>query len=390
MNAADARERIEEFRHQNAFISLTDEDGDGLVVAVKDLIDVRGTVTTGGGIILPAEPAAEDAPLIQRVREAGCVIIGKTNLYEWAYGVSSANPYYGDVPNPRDPSRSAGGSSSGSAVAVAAGMCDWAIGTDTAGSIRVPASLCGVVGFKPSFGTIGTQGVIPLSKSLDTVGSLAPSVQAAACAVEIMSGLSELIPKRVPSVDELRLATPTGWVTGLDGDTSGIWNEVASGLSEIAFPDHQRMVELATTIQSAEASAFHRAWMERCPDRYSPEVLARLRAGLEIRAADYLSALDESRGLAADVARIMNDWDAILLPATAVVAPSLQPPEIREPLIRFTRPFNLSGQPVIVVPARTTGLPVGIQVIGAAGRDEAVVRVALALERAWNCGADAS
>src|SRR2546426_1260272 len=156
-----ARARIRERSELNAFISVSDEQGSGDAVAVKDLVDVQGMVTTAGGVILPDVPAAEDAPVIKRLRQAGCLIVGKANLHEFAYGVTSINPHYGAVRNPHDPSRVAGGSSGGSAVAVAAGMCDWAIGSDTGGSIRIPASLCGVAGFKPAFGSIDIGGGVP-------------------------------------------------------------------------------------------------------------------------------------------------------------------------------------------------------------------------------------
>src|SRR6266480_7217854 len=185
MRLDDARARIRERSDLNAFISVSDERGDGTVVAVKDLVDVNRMVTTAGGVILPAEPAADDAPVITRIRHAGCVVVGKANLHEFAYGVTSVNPHYGPVRNPRDPSRVAGGSSGGSAVAVATGMCDWAVGSDTGGSIRIPASLCGVVGFKPTIGTVDTTGVFPLSRSLDTMGPLAPDVRSAARALEM-------------------------------------------------------------------------------------------------------------------------------------------------------------------------------------------------------------
>src|SRR3984893_4797056 len=175
----DARARADELKDLNLFIAMTDEDGDGEVVAVKDLVDVRGTPTTGGGRLLPTEPKSEDAPLIRKLRRAGCVMIGKTNLHEWAFGSTNMNRHYGTVHNPRDPSRIAGGSSGGSAGAVPAGACDWAIGSDTGGSIRIPAALCGVVGFKPTYGTIDTTGVVPLSFSLDTIGSLALDVAVA-------------------------------------------------------------------------------------------------------------------------------------------------------------------------------------------------------------------
>src|SRR5579875_1470515 len=195
----EAHRRIRELAHLNAFISLTDEDGDGPVVGVKDLVDVRGTVTTGGGTILPRTPAHEDAPVIRQIRRYGCVVVGKTNLHEWAFGSSSKNPHYGDVRNPYDPDRVSGGSSGGSAVAVATGMCDWAIGSDTGGSIRIPASLCGVVGLKPTFGMVSVENTIPLSQSLDTLGPLAPNVAAAARALEMMSGQTDLVPKQVPA-----------------------------------------------------------------------------------------------------------------------------------------------------------------------------------------------
>src|SRR5258706_1490268 len=161
-------------------ISVSDEGGAGRVVAVKDLVDVAGMVTTAGGIILPNEPAERDAPVVERIRREGCVIVGKTNLHEFAFGVTSVNPHYGAVLNPHDQSRVAGGSSGGSAVAVAAGMCDWAIGSDTGGSIRIPASLCGIVGFKPALGTVDLTGVIPLRSSPDTHCPLAPDVAPAA------------------------------------------------------------------------------------------------------------------------------------------------------------------------------------------------------------------
>src|SRR5216684_3475570 len=184
----EARRQIEARAELQAFISTSSEQGAGTVVAVKDLVDVAGMVTTAGGIILPNEPAERDAPVIDAIRARGCVVVGKTNLHEFAFGVTSVNPHFGAVLNPHDPSRVAGGSSGGSAVAVATGMCDWAIGSDTGGSIRIPSALCGVVGFKPALGSIDVAGVIPLSHSLDTLGPIAPDVASAAAAYSMMSG----------------------------------------------------------------------------------------------------------------------------------------------------------------------------------------------------------
>src|SRR3984893_11984113 len=183
MELSEARHRIRQHAVLNAFISVSGENGSGTVVAVKDLIDVAGMVTTAGGIILPKVPAAKDAPVIEHIRAAGCVVVGKANLHEFAYGVTSVNPHYGPVRNPHDASCVAGGSPGGSAVAVATRMCDWAIGSDTGGSIRIPASLCGVVGFKPRLGSIDVAGVIPLSHSLDTLGPITPDVASAAGAL---------------------------------------------------------------------------------------------------------------------------------------------------------------------------------------------------------------
>ncbi len=236
MDISEARARAERASGLNAFISFTREQGPGAVVGVKDLIDVRGVPTTGGGVILPVEPAADDAPLVTRIRAGGCVIIGKTNLYEWAYGASSRNPNFGDVANPRDQARSAGGSSSGSGAAVAAGLCDWAVGTDTAGSVRIPASLCGIVGIRPTHGAIPVDGVIPLARSLDTVGALAPDVRTAAAAMALMAGRLAPVLSPGEGVGGLRLARPARWVDDLDEETARVWTEVGAGLPAIELP----------------------------------------------------------------------------------------------------------------------------------------------------------
>jgi len=379
----DARARIQELSRFNAFISLTDENGAGPVVAVKDLVRVRGTVTTGGGVILPRVADAEDAPVIARMRRHGCVIVGKANLHEWAFGVTSANPHYGAVLNPRDPARIPGGSSGGSAAAVALGLCDWAVGSDTGGSIRIPAALCGVVGFKPTLGTVPTDGVIPLSRSLDTLGPLAPDVLSAARALATMCDLPNLVPAAPPALRTLRLAVPAGWVTGLDGETERAWRRVAAGLPEIPFPDREALAEVGHAILFAEAAAYHRRWLEEDASRYGEDVREHLQRGLGVTAVDYLEALAAQPGLRREMEAAMRDVDAVLLPATPIVAPLIGGPEVRAPLTRFTRPFNTTGHPVITVPAPPTTLPVGIQVVGHWGRDADLVPIAWALERAW-------
>jgi aspartyl-tRNA(Asn)/glutamyl-tRNA(Gln) amidotransferase subunit A len=374
----EARRRIEERAELRAFISTSSEDGEGIVVAVKDLVDVAGMVTTAGGIILPNEPAPHDAPVIERIREEGCLIVGKTNLHEFAFGVTSTNPHYGTVRNPHDPNRVAGGSSGGSAVAVAAGMCDWAIGSDTGGSIRIPASLCGVVGFKPAFGSIDISGVIPLSWSLDTLGPLAPNVAAVTRAFSMMSG--EAVETEL--LGPPRIAVPAGWIADLDGPTQSAWSLVSDGLPEIEFVDRDQLYGNGLTILLVEAATYHRRWANDCPEKYGSDVLGHIRRGLGILAVDFEEAVRERPRLVAAAARAMDGVDALLLPATAIVAPPVDAgSEVREPLSRFTRPFNTTGQPVVSIPAPVRGLPVGMQVVGRSNAE--ALRVAMWLEQKW-------
>lgn len=380
---AEARRRIEERADLRAFISISSESGSGTVVAVKDLVDVAGMVTTAGGTILPNAPAAADAPVIRAIRKNGCVVVGKTNLHEFAYGVTSVNPHYGTVRNPHDPARVAGGSSGGSAAAVAAAMCDWAIGSDTGGSIRIPASLCGVAGFKPSFGSIATDGVIPLSRSLDTLGPLGPDVETCAAAYSAMSGESVSLDGLTPP----RLGVPAGWITGLDEPTEAAWRKVSAGIPEVAFVDRDRLFRAGLTILLVEAAAYHRRWAAEVPEKYGADVLAHIQRGLGILGVDYLEAVREREELTEAARRTMQDVDALVLPATAIVAPLVESGnEVREPLSRFTRPFNTTGQPVAVLPAPVSGLPVGIQVVGKTNAE--TLRAASWLEREWKSSAD--
>ncbi|MDQ6880023.1 MAG: amidase [Candidatus Dormibacteraeota bacterium] len=378
MELETARKRILARADLNAFISVSSEEGKGTVVAVKDLVDVAGTVTTAGAVILPREPAAEDAPVIARLRREGCVIVGKTNLHEFAYGVTSDNPHYGAVRNPHDVDRVAGGSSGGSAVAVATGMCDWAVGTDTGGSIRIPASFCGVVGFKPALGSIDTAGVVPLSRSLDTLGPLAADVAAVARAYSMMSG--EAIagtPMREP-----RLAVPAGWVKDLDNQTAKAWQLVSAGLPEVAFVPREPLYEAALIVLLVEAAVYHRRWAAECPEKYGADVIGHIRRGLDVRAVDFAEAVTAWPGLRDDAYRAMDEIDALILPATAIVAPPIGAgTETREPITRYSRPFNGTGQPVVTLPAPVKGLPVGIQVVARTNSD--AIGAAAWLEEKW-------
>jgi Asp-tRNA(Asn)/Glu-tRNA(Gln) amidotransferase A subunit family amidase len=375
---ATARKRILERADLNAFISVSSEEGNGTVVAVKDLVDVAGMATTAGGVILSRKPAADDAPVVRRLRLEGCVIVGKTNLHEFAYGVTSVNPHYGPVRNPHDLDRVAGGSSGGSAVAVAAGMCDWAVGSDTGGSIRIPASFCGVVGFKPALGSIDTAGVIPLSPSFDTLGPLAADVAGAARAYSMMSG--EAMPHE--PVRDPRLAVPTGWVADLDEQTERAWRLVSAGLPEVDFVPREPLYNVAVTILLVEAAVYHRRWAAECPEKYGADVLGHIRRGLEVLAVDFDEAMVALPKLRERAMRAMEGIDALLLPATAIVAPPITAgTEVREPITRYSRPFNTTGQPVVTLPAPVQGLPVGIQVVGRT--NAGAIAAAAWLEHKW-------
>src|SRR5205823_4176628 len=373
-----ARARIRERSELNAFISVSDEQGVGDAVAVKDLVCVHAMVPTAGGMILPAVPASDDAPVLKRLRQSGCAIVGKANLHEFAYGVTSINPHYGTVRNPHDTGRVAGGSSGGSAVAVAAGMCDWAVGSDTGGSIRIPASLCGVAGFKPAFGSIDLGGVIPLSTSLDTLGPMALDMAGTARAYSIMSGEDVSL----ASLSRPRLAVPARWVTGLDQPTADAWNLVSRGLPEIEFGDRDTFFQVGLTILLFEAAAYHRRWATDSPEKYGEDVLRLIRRGFEVTPASYEQALLERTRLQDEAERAMEGLDALILPATAVVAPPIETAnDMLQPLSRFTRPFNTTRQPVAVLPAPVRGLPIGIQVAGVTNTE--TLRAAAWLEQEW-------
>jgi aspartyl-tRNA(Asn)/glutamyl-tRNA(Gln) amidotransferase subunit A len=381
-----ARRRIHELEHLNAFISLSGEEpAPGPIVAVKDLIWVRGMPVTGGASLEGREPVETDAPLIVRLRQAGGMVIGKTNLYEWGFGVNGHNPHHGDIANPHDTTRTAGGSSGGSAVAVATGMCDWAIGTDTGGSIRIPASLCGVVGFKPTRDLVNPRKVIPLSPRLDTIGPLAPDVRSAARALEILSGIPVPVSRHRPP----RLAVPRGWVNPgeLDAATRATWSSVSRSLPEVELPDRALISSYARTVLEWEALAHHERTLEDHPERFGAEMRNRLKGVIAGKAEDFASpyaeALMELSYLSEQVEDALEGLDAIVLPATACVAPPLTERAVGEPLTRYARAFNYTGHPAIVIPGPSDSLPVGIQLVGQLGRESRLASAALFLEDAW-------
>jgi aspartyl-tRNA(Asn)/glutamyl-tRNA(Gln) amidotransferase subunit A len=269
MDPLSTRLRAQELAHYGGFISLSDDPGSGSapLVAVKDNIDVAGMVTTAGGRHLPPVPAESDAPIVAALRAAGGHVVGKANMHEYAFGVTNDNPHFGFARNPHDDQRVPGGSSGGSAVVVGLGLCDWAIGTDTGGSIRIPAGLCGVVGMKPTTGSLSIEGIFPLAESLDVPGPMARDVRSTGRALEMLTGGGNFDPG-APGDWAPSLAVPAGWEEGLDDETERVWQQVTSGLPRVDFPSLKELEDAFQPILFPEATSYHRDWLRERPELY--------------------------------------------------------------------------------------------------------------------------
>jgi aspartyl-tRNA(Asn)/glutamyl-tRNA(Gln) amidotransferase subunit A len=378
----------------------------GIPVALKDLIDTAGVSTTAASALYKERVSGADAEVVRRLREAGAIILGKNNLHEFAYGGSSLVSHFGEVRNPRDETRIAGGSSGGSAAAVVAGMALAAIGTDTAGSIREPAALCGCVGLKPTYGRVSARGVIPLSASLDHVGPLTASVEDAAIVLQVIAGYdpADITSVNVPvadyvsglkeSVKSVRVGVPREYFfDDLDKEVAVAVEEalrVIRGLvSEIK--DVRLDVPTDRTLQAAESWAVHKENVERSSELYQAETLRRLRTGEKISAAEYMQRRRELEEVRRAITAVFSDVDALITPTMPMPAPAieelkanpeqLRPAELR--LLRNTRPFNVWGLPAISVSCGFTkgGLPIGLQIAGPHWREDLVLRVARAYEQ---------
>jgi aspartyl-tRNA(Asn)/glutamyl-tRNA(Gln) amidotransferase subunit A len=366
----------------------------GIPVSLKDLIDVAGTRTTSGSAVPPRLPA-HDAPIVRRLREAGAVIIGKTNLHEFAFGTTGDETAFGAVKNPFDTTRSAGGSSSGAAVALVEGMCFVALGTDTGGSIRIPAAACGVVGLKPAYGELSCEGIVPLSTTCDHVGPLARTVRDTRIAFDALSGTQH--PASHP--DRVTLGVPGGYLLErLDVHVRAALGRVRIALGQagqtIRDVDiaHARLTpDVYLHIVLPEASRYHAATLEAHADAYSPGVRLRLEMGRYVLAEDYVRAIRLRELLRISVDRALEGCDALLLPALAIPAPPLgaasvgvdgSSEPVRAIMLRLTQVFNLSGHPAIALPCglTTSGLPMGLQLVGRRGETHRLLDVAETLE----------
>ncbi len=379
----------------------------GIPVAVKDLYDTRGIRTTAGSKFFADNFPQEDAFVVQKIKNAGAQIIGKTNTHEIALGVTNNNPHFGACRNPWDITRTPGGSSGGSAVAVATGMALAALGTDTGGSIRIPASLCGVVGLKPSYGRVSLRGILPLSWNLDHAGPLTRNVEDAALMIQVMSGYDELDPaslKTLPGdyishlgdgISGRKIALAVGsFIDESDAEvleavykSTRILEKQGAIITDVNM-DFLREAALANGIMTqADGAAFHRERLKEHPDWFGADVRLRLETGAAFTSSEYSLARRTQVEATRRFELLFDEYDALILPTTPIPAPVLEGENAIErarQLTRFTAPFNLSGLPALSIPCgfTTEGLPIGLQIVSRAWNEAGVLRTGYTFQQA--------
>jgi aspartyl-tRNA(Asn)/glutamyl-tRNA(Gln) amidotransferase subunit A len=348
---------------------------------VKDLFDTAGLITTYGSAIFRDHVPERTAEAVQRLQAAGWANVGKTNLHEFAYGVTSQNPHFGDVPNPIALGRVAGGSSGGSAAALAAGLCEAALGSDSGGSIRIPAACCGIVGFKPSHGLVPDDGCFPLAPSFDHVGPMAASVSVC---TELMRALAPNRDWNAPIDSLAGVEVGVAWIDAADALVAQRVGEAAE-----ALPRRRRidvpLVEGIAPVFMREAAETHRELWAEHRDAYGANVAAKLERCFAVTDAEYASALRARDRYRDATQAIFTEVDLLLTPTLAFVAPPAEADdlEIRDAVIRFTYPFNAIGAPALALPCGPAelGLPASLQLAGPPGADALVLAVGELLER---------
>ena len=373
----------------------------GVPVSVKDVFDVAGTVTTAASRVREGIVAEHDAPAIARLRRAGAIILGKTNLHEFAFGTTNEDSAFGPARHPLDDSRSPGGSSGGSAVSVAAGMALASVGTDTGGSIRIPAAACGLVGLKPGYGELPAAGVVPLSRTLDHVGPLTTSVTDAWHMLHALRDRTAAQPPPATPVWALRLGVPRRYFCDLlDTDVRHAFESAVETLRQqgatvvdVDIPHASLIAPIYLPIVLGDAAAYHADALDRVPERYTPNVRLRLEMARYVTAEDYVRALDGRRVLRNEVDAALTGLDGLLLPTLPVVAPPIgagtvqvgaAPEPVRNVMLRLTQLFNLTGHPAITLPcgASASGLPCGLQLAGPTGQTDTLLNIARGVELA--------
>jgi len=404
----------------NAFITITPPDKDdlpsegstplyGLPIAVKDLFDTKGVRTTYGTKFFKDHIPTEDAFVVKKIKKAGAQIIGKANLHEIALGLTTNNPHYGTCRNPWDITRTPGGSSGGSAVAVATGMALAALGSDTGGSIRVPAALCGLVGLKPTYGRISLDGIMPLSWNLDHAGPITRRVEDAALMLQVMGGYDENDPVSVKTLpgdyqshmrdgmQDRKVALAVGnYIEGSDSEVNHAVRVAAFALKELGVSvDEVNMDflqdawEAARTMLHVDAAAYHRKRLNEHPDWFGDDVRERLMIGVNTPAIDYALARRAGVKTRRKLDMLFELYDVLILPTTPIAAPEIEGENALEraaQLTRFTNPFNLTGLPALSVPCGFTseGLPIGMQIVSRPWNEAGVLRAGYAYQEMTN------
>jgi aspartyl-tRNA(Asn)/glutamyl-tRNA(Gln) amidotransferase subunit A len=377
----------------------------GIPVAIKDLAETAGVRTTAASAVLKDNVPATDAEVVRRLKAAGAVLLGKLNLHEFAYGGSGIIGHFGPARNPWNTAHVTGGSSSGSASAVAAGLCYGAIGTDTAGSIRLPAACCGITGFKPTYGLVSTRGVIPLSWSLDHVGPMARTAADAAIMLQAIAYYDpqDIYCQRFPPVfypsaieertSPLRLGIAREFWKGVDDEVReavdaavAVFTSLVANVREIELS-----LEADRTLVRAESYAHHQRSLLQRENDYHPETLRRIRGGAEVTALQYIQAHQELLRQRRNILQLFEQIDLLVAPTTPVLPPSFadleaEPDQLRTRelhMLRNTRPFNLLGLPCVSVSCglSRSGLPIGVQIAGAPGADGIVLCLAHAYQK---------
>jgi aspartyl-tRNA(Asn)/glutamyl-tRNA(Gln) amidotransferase subunit A len=379
----------------------------GVPFGVKDLIDVQGVPTTGGSRAFLDRKAAADATAVRRLVEAGAVVLGKTNLHECAFGFTGENKHFGDCKNPWNPARIAGGSSSGSAVAVALGICPFALGSDTGGSIRQPSALCGLTGLKPTYGRVSRAGGIPLSWTMDHVGPLTRTAAEAAAVLQLIAGRDpadetsrrRTVPDYVEEikgpVKGLRVGIPHAWFfEALDKEvaaavTTAIEKLMALGckMTDVKLPRLEEALGAHRAIIFAEASSYYQPYLRDRAEKFGDDIRPLLQAGLFLPAVDYLKGQRTRRLIRREWARVFATVDCLVTPTTPVTATKFGEekaalPGGDKPLVRayldLTLPFNLTGHPALSVPCghARNGLPIGMQLVGRPFGEGTILRLA--------------
>ena len=429
----EAIERIHQLQPKlNSFITVTEEEGrkaateaeseirkgqyrgplHGIPISIKDLFATRGVRTTAGSKVLAQWVPDYDATAVARLHQAGMVLVGKTHMHEFAYGVTSDNPHYGPARNPWDPTRVPGGSSGGSAAAVASSQCTASLGSDSGGSIRTPAAVCGVVGLKPTYGRVSRYGAIPLAWSLDHVGPLTKSVEDAAIMLSAIAGpdpkdpsassrpLADYRQEMRGSIRGLRLGVPRQYffehvdpeIQKLVSAAIHQLESMGATLVEVDIPDLENCSAMEAHITLAEATSYHEPYLKRQADDYGPGVRTNLEAGRYLLATDYVKSQRARTLLQRNFNQAFKHADVIVSPTLPALPPLVgevwvQSGNLREHVIdaflRFNIPFDLTGFPAISIPCGlgSTGLPIGLQIAGKAFDETTVLRVANAYEQ---------